>query len=94
MSDLKVDYELLGSIHSTMGGLIGEFENIEPQQNDYNGAMGSGDVAGAMSGFSGNWTYHRKQITGNMESLNTMVTQAIQKFRQTDETLKSEQTKK
>lgn len=94
MSDLKVDYQLLESIHSTMGGILTELENIQPQQGQYDGAMGSGSIAGAMDGFAGNWTYHRKQIIGNLQSLNTMVTETIQKFQQADSKLKSDLTGK
>jgi hypothetical protein len=93
-SDLKVDYQLLESIHSTMTGLLSELENIQPQQGEYDGAMGSGSIAGAMDGFAGNWTYHRKQIIGNMQSLNSMVTESVQKFQQADANLKSQLTGK
>ena len=59
MADLKVEFGLLESAEQTMTSLTSEFKNIKAQASDYDGAMGSGDIAGAMGSFSGNWDYHR-----------------------------------
>src|SRR5215469_7723620 len=64
MADLKVDYQLLDSTERNLSDLISQFQNIKAQTSDYNGAMGSGDIAGAMGSFAGNWDYHRKKLIG------------------------------
>ena len=44
-----------------------EFKNIKAQDSGYDGAMGSGDITGAMGSFSGNWDYHRNKLAGSMQ---------------------------
>jgi hypothetical protein len=83
MADLVVDYSLLEQVESTLGGLKKEFENIQAQEQGYTGAYGSGDVAGAMDDFAGNWSYHRDKIVKSMEALAKSVHEVVtdtQKF--------------
>jgi hypothetical protein len=94
MADLRVDYQLLASIHSTLNGLTWEFENIEDQASAYDSAYGSSGITAAMGSFAGNWSYHRKTLLGTMQNLDQMVTATAQQFRQTDSQLASELTKK
>jgi hypothetical protein len=94
MADLRVDYQLLGSIHSTLNGLTWEFENIEDQASAYDSAFGSGQITAAMGSFSGNWSTHRKTLLGIMQNLDQMVTATAQRFRQVDDQLASDLTKK
>jgi hypothetical protein len=94
MADLRVDYQLLASIHSTLNGLTWEFENIEDQASAYNSAYGSGDITTAMSSFAQNWSNHRKTLLGTMQNLDHMVTVTAQQFRHTDSQLASDLTKK
>jgi hypothetical protein len=93
-SDLKVDYQLLESVSNTMTGLTNELQNMESGYSGYDWALGSGDVAGAMGSFAGNWAYHRGQILNNMGNLNNMVQEAAKEFKKTDSTLSSALTKK
>jgi hypothetical protein len=94
MADLKVDYQLLDSIESNLSNLVSQFENIETDTSSYDGAMGSGDIVGAMGSFSGNWDYHRKQMLSSMQNLGTMVSQTKQHFQDTDTKLAASLTKK
>ena len=94
MADLKVDYQLLASIHCTLNGLTWEFENIEDQVSAYDQAFGSSDITAAMGSFSGNWTTHRQTMLGTMRSLDQMVTATAQRFHQADNQLASDLTKK
>ncbi len=66
MADLRVDYQLLASVHSTLTGLTREFENIEDQASAYNSAYGSTDITAAMGNFAGNWSTHRTTLLGTM----------------------------
>jgi hypothetical protein len=93
MADLRVDYQLLALIHSTLNGLTWEFENLEDQASAYDSAYGSGDITAAMGSFAGNWSYHRKTLLGTMQNLDHMVTVTAQQFRQTDSQLATDLTK-
>jgi hypothetical protein len=88
MADLKIDYQLLEQANSSLSSLVGEFDNIQAVQDGYDGALGSGDIAGAINGFAGNWDYHRKQLVGSMQALQKMVQETRQQFRKTDNDLK------
>jgi hypothetical protein len=94
MADLKVDYQLLESIESSLSSLLSEFENIKTQTGGDDGAMGSSAVASAMDGFAGNWDHHRQSLISSMQSLGKMVSETIQQFQKTDKTLASSLTKK
>lgn len=94
MADLKVDYQLLASIHRTLNGLTWEFENIQDQASAYDSAYGSGDITAAMGGFSGNWGNHRKALLGTMQDLSQMVAATARQFRQADRQLASDLTRK
>ena len=89
MADLKVDYQLLDSIERSLTSLHSEFQNIKSQTGAYDGAMGSGDVASAMDGFSGNWDDHRKDLLNSIQSLGKMVSETKQQFQTTDNKLKN-----
>jgi hypothetical protein len=94
MADLKVDYQALSFTHQTLGGLASQFQNIQTQQSHYDWAMGSGDVAGAMDNFAGNWTYHRNQLISSINDLDSMVAAALEQFPKTDSQLTKSLTKK
>jgi hypothetical protein len=93
MADLVVDYGLLDQTESSLRRLVSEFANIEAQENAYSGAWGSGDIAAAMDGFSGNWDYHRKKLQASMESLGTMVAQCRASFQKADTSLANDVTR-
>lgn len=88
MADLKVDYQLLGNIERSLTSLHSEFQNIKAQTGAYDGAMGSGDVASSMDGFSGNWDDHRKDLINSIQSLGKMVSETMKEFKKTDNKLK------
>jgi hypothetical protein len=94
VADLIVDYQLLDETERSLSSLTSEFNNIEAQTGSYDGAMGSGDIAGAMGNFSGNWDYHRKQLVGSMEALGKMVSATKQEFQKADCQLAASLTKK
>jgi hypothetical protein len=90
MADLKVDYQLLASIHTTMSGLTSEFETIGDEAAAYTSAYGYDGIVSAMSSFSGNWSDHRKQLLGTMQNLDRMVIATSQDFQHTDSKLASD----
>jgi hypothetical protein len=94
MADLKVDYQLLDATERTLASLTSEFQHIEAQTSGCGGAMGSGDIAGAMSSFASNWSYHREKLVGSMQALGKMVSDTRQAFQKTDTGLTNDLTKK
>jgi hypothetical protein len=94
MPDLKVEFDLLDSAEKTLTNLTSEFQNIKAQENGYEGAMGSGDIAGALGSFSGNWDYHRDKLVGSMQALGKMVNESKKQFHETDNKLASDLKKK
>jgi hypothetical protein len=89
MADLRVDYQLLASIHTTMAGLTAEFQAIEDQAAAFTSAYGYDGIASAMSNFSSNWSDHRKKLLATMQSLDHMVTATSQDFHGADSKLAS-----
>jgi hypothetical protein len=89
MADLKVDYQLLASIHATMTGLATEFQDIEDQASSYAAAYGYDAITGAMGSFAGNWSDHRQKLLGTMRSLDHMVTSTSSDFQRADTQLAS-----
>ncbi|HWG15787.1 MAG TPA: hypothetical protein VG268_21185 [Streptosporangiaceae bacterium] len=94
MPDLKVEFDLLDSAEKTLTNLTSEFQNIKAQESGYEGAMGSGDIAGALGSFSGNWDYHRDKLVGSMQALGKMVAESRKQFHETDNKLASSLKKK
>ena len=94
MADLKVDYQLLASIHGTLNGLVSEFEGIEDRVGACGPAFGSAGITAAMGAFAGNWSGHRTTLLGGMQNLDHMVTATAQRFHQTDGQLASDLTRK
>jgi hypothetical protein len=89
VADLKVEFSLLDSASKTLTSLTSEFQNIKAQGGDYDGAMGSGDIVGAMGSFSGNWDYHRGKLVGSMQALGKMIDESSKQFHGTDNQLAS-----
>ena len=83
-ADLKVEFDLLNSAKKT---LTSEFQNIKAQESGYDGAMGSGDITGALGSFSGNWDYHRNKLVGSMQALGQLIDESEKQFHKTDDQL-------
>jgi hypothetical protein len=84
MTDLRISYADLSATNGALLVLINDMENIQTDTSAYDGAMGSGDVAGAMDNFAGNWSVHRKKLLGNMQNVQSMVQGALTDFPETD----------
>lgn len=94
MADLRVDYQLLASIHGTLNGLSREFQNIEEQTSSYNSAFGADAITSAVGAFAGNWSDHRKKLLASMQNLDRMVTATAQDFHHADSQLAADLAKK
>lgn len=92
MSDLIVDYQVLEQSEQTLARLHQQIGSSSPSlavDSDW----GFGGVTSAMGGFYGDWSHHRQQILGRMETLHTMSQQSRQAFQGADTKLASELTK-
>jgi hypothetical protein len=94
MADLKVNYQLLDTAGRSISSLRQEFNGLQGQEQGFDSALGSAEIASAMDGFAGNWDYHRRLLVSSMEALDTMVQDSKQKFQSTDNALKTSLTKK
>jgi hypothetical protein len=90
VADLRVDYQLLASVTSTLSNLAAEFAHIGDQVSGYDPAYGSGAITVAMGNFSGNWSNHRKTLLAEMGNLGQLAAAAEQRFRQADGKLASD----
>jgi hypothetical protein len=86
-ADLKVEFDLLNSAKKTLTTLTSEFQNIKAQESAYDGAMGSGDITGALGSFSGNWDYHRNKLVGSLQALGKLIDESEKEFHKTDDQL-------
>jgi hypothetical protein len=86
--DLCVDYSLLEEASKSLSSLISEFDNIKAQEGAYDGALGSGNIASAMDSFAGNWDYHRRKLTENMQAVGELIDNTMKSFQQADQKLK------
>lgn len=93
MSDLIVDYQVLEQTEQLMARLHGQISGSGTSALAGDPDWGFGGVSAAMGGFYGDWSYHRQQILGRMQTLHTMSTQSRQAFQGTDAKLASELTK-
>jgi len=82
--DFVVDYSLLDQVDRTLKDLVSQFQNIQAQEQGYTGAYGSGDVAGAMDDFAGNWSYHRGKIVDSMNALSQSVEEVMSETKKYD----------
>ena len=86
-ADLKVEFDLLNSAKQTLTTLTSEFQDIKAQESAYDGAMGSGDITGALGSFSGNWNYHRGKLVESMQALGKLIDESEKQFHETDDKL-------
>jgi len=84
MADFVVDYSLLQQVDKTLKDLVNQFQDIQAQEQGYTGAYGSGDVAGAMDDFAGNWSYHRGKIVDSMNALSQSVEEVMSETKKYD----------
>ena len=94
MADFVVDYSLLQQVDKTLQDLMNQFQNIQAQEQGYTGAYGSGDVAGAMDDFAGNWSYHRGKIVDSMNALSQSVEEVMSETKKYDSGLAKQLTPK
>jgi hypothetical protein len=94
MTDLRISYNELETAHNAMSGLLSDFDQNADIASEYDTALGSVSVSGAMAAFSGNWSLHRQKLEHQMRTLQTMLGSALQKFPDTDRGLASDLTKK
>jgi hypothetical protein len=89
MSDLIVDYRVLEQSEQLLARLHQQISAGSGASVAEDSDWGLSGVASAMGGFYGDWSYHRQQILGRMETLHTMARQSRQTFQGADDQLAS-----
>jgi hypothetical protein len=90
VSDLIVDYQVLEQSEQLLARLHQQVSAGLGASVAGDSDWGFGGVMSAMGGFYGDWSYHRQQILGRMETLHTMTRQSRQAFQGADDTLASQ----
>lgn len=89
MPDLIVDYGVLENSEQLLARLHQQLSSGPGSSQAADSDWGYGDVVSAIGGFYGDWSYHRQQILGRMETLHTMAQQSRQSFQAADDKLAS-----
>jgi hypothetical protein len=90
VSDLIVDYQVLEQSEQLLVRLHQQVSAGTRASVAEDSDWGFGGVVSAMGEFYGDWSYHRQQILGRMETLHTMTRQSRQAFQGSDDKLASE----
>jgi hypothetical protein len=90
VSDLIVDYQVLEQSEQLLVRLHQQVSTGTRASVAEDSDWGFGGVMSAMGEFYGDWSYHRQQILGRMETLHTMTRQSRQAFQGADDKLASE----
>jgi hypothetical protein len=90
MSDLIVDYQVLEQSEQLLARLHQQFGAGTGASLAADSDWGYSGVVSAMGTFHNDWSYHRSQIMGRMETLHTMTQQSRQSFQGADEKLASQ----
>jgi hypothetical protein len=84
MTDLVVTDDVLADAERLLTRLHAEFSGIGHHRDDLRHVWGANDVAGAMDAFVDNWSWHRKKLLNDIESVGGLVSSARETFRETD----------
>jgi hypothetical protein len=87
MADLVVDVDGLEGLVGTVKRIKDGLDGTSGLVHDTAGAMGSGDVAGALDHFQSHWHDGRKHIDKNADTMISMLSSAVSSYRKTDDTL-------
>jgi hypothetical protein len=93
VSALIVDYQVLEQTEEPMARLHQQISGSGTSSLTKDSDWGLGGVSSAMGGFYGDWSCHRQQIPGRMQTPHTMSTQSRQAFQGMDAKLARELTK-
>ena len=82
MGVFKYDLVELTSVSSGLATLKGDYENASRDRGDAHGALGYGDLQGAMREFVDNWKHERgkqlEAIEGSSEVLQKIITNYVE----------------
>ena len=84
MADLVVDVDGLDALVGTVKRIKDGLNGTSGLVHDTAGAMGSGEVAGAMNHFQDHWHDGRKHIDKNADTMISMLSSAVSAYRKTD----------
>jgi len=86
MAQYKYDLEELTSVSSGLATLKGDYENASRDRGDAHGALGYGDLQGAMRDFVDNWKHERSKQLEAIEGASEALKKIIENYVEFDET--------
>ena len=87
MADFKIDTEELRSAASVLKTIGSEFKNANENVEPTAIAVGDSDLAYAVRKFALSWNQHREELTDQISTLRTHLTNAADNIEATDEAL-------
>lgn len=86
---LVVDLELLERTAREVDALRAELEAQPDIVDEVRDAVGNEDLSDALGDFAGNWSYHRRKLTGSLDTVARMSSDSAEVYRATDARLAS-----
>jgi VIT1/CCC1 family predicted Fe2+/Mn2+ transporter len=84
---LKVSTTTLADIGRSLGTLKDEFEHSSTIVDSFHGFIGSGELAGALGDFAGDWSKKREELCGLLDELGKVADTAARTYDGIDEHL-------
>lgn len=84
---LKADLKQIGMVSRQIKQLTGEFEDATKLADGYTAALGSAQLASALSSFASNWSIHRERLIDDLSKEAGLADTAVAAYRDTDEQL-------
>jgi hypothetical protein len=84
---LKVSTTMLADVGTSLGTLKSEFENSTSIVDSFHAFMGSGELAGAMDDFAGDWSKKRDELCKILEQLGKIADTAAKTYDGVDDHL-------
>lgn len=82
-----VDYTELQDLSDSLKQVSDEFYHSNDSFGHYDGAMGSGHVAGKLHEFSKNWSDKRKKLAESLKGVSEAAGAAADAYKETDTTI-------
>ena len=84
---LKVSTTMLADVGTSLGTLKNEFDNSTRIVDSFHDYIGSGELAGAMDDFAGNWSKKRDELCKTLEELGKIADAAAKTYDGVDDHL-------
>ncbi len=87
MTDLRIDYGLLGDARAALDAITREFSRATERRDASAGVWGADEVRDVMHAFVDDWGRHRRLLCEDLEAFGAKVDGMMTAFRDTDQEL-------